>query len=96
MNAEQALQRLAHAGLVARERDGWRTTAKWQRALMKTVIEYREAADDLRLPVTYALVEVLGPKVPEDELKALVEAILPLEMQEEQDMEPELEGPRGP
>lgn len=94
MNPEQALQRLAHAGLVVQESGEWQTTEAWDRALMKAetkLVEYAEGVEDPRLPITYALVDVLGPDVPEAQLEAMVDAMLPLEMSEEDAMEPDLE-----
>lgn len=94
MNPEQALQRLAHAGLVVKDGGDWQTTETWDRALMKAeskLVEYAEAVEDPRLPITYALVDHLGPDVPEADLEAMVDAILPLEMSEEEAMEPEME-----
>lgn len=92
MDPEQALQRLAHAGIVERHGKAWRTTPKWERALMRAetrVVEYAEAADDARLPIGYALVDLLGANVPEQDLHAMVEAILPLELREESELEPD-------
>lgn len=94
MNPEQSLQRLAHAGIVERTGSEWRTTEKWDRALMKAetrLVEYAEAVEDPRLPISYALVDLLGPDVPESQLESMVDAMLPLEMREEAAMEPELE-----
>lgn len=94
MNPEQALQRLAHAGIVEQAGAEWHTTEKWDRAMMKAetkLVEYAEGVEDPRLPITYALVDLLGADVPEAQLESMVDAILPLEMREEQDMEPELE-----
>ena len=92
--SEPALRRLAEAGLVERRAEGWRTTSRWQRAFMRAearMLEDGDVADDPRLPITYALVDALGRRVPPAELGALVEALLPLELAEEAEMEPELE-----
>jgi hypothetical protein len=94
MDSEQALQRLHHAGLVERHGSAWRTTPTWERALMRAetrLLEYAEANDDPRLPIGYALVDVFGAQVPEAELAAMVEAVLPLELREEQELELEAE-----
>ena len=90
MDPEQALQRLAHAGLVEQRGGAWRTTPKWERAFMRAeerVLEFNEAHGDPRLPVGYALVDLLGPTVPDDELQDMVDAMLPLEMREEEELE---------
>jgi hypothetical protein len=92
MDPDQALQRLASAGIVQQQRGGWVTTPKWERALMKAevrMVEFAEGVDDARVPISYALVDILGPKLPERDLEALIDAILPLEMHEEEDLEPE-------
>lgn len=94
MNPEQALQRLSHAGIVQRAGAGWHTTELWERAIMRAeqkVVEYAEGAGDPRLPITYALVDLLGADVPEAQLQAMVDAMVPLEMREEAELVPELE-----
>lgn len=94
MNPEQALQRLAKAGLVEQDGAQWRTTEKWDRAFMRAeerLLEFDETPEDLRVPIGYALADVFGPKVPEEEFTALVEALLPLEVEAEEDMEPAVE-----
>jgi hypothetical protein len=92
MNPEQALQRLAHAGIVEQHGAAWRTTPTWERAFMRAeqrVLEFHEAIGDPRLPITYALLDVLGPQVAEADLQRMVDVLLPLEMREEQELEPE-------
>jgi hypothetical protein len=98
MNIEQCYQRLAHAGVLHEKRGHWQTTPAWDRALMKAearVLEFNEAVGEPRVPVMYALIDILGTKIPEAELKDLVEVLLPIEIAEEQAMEPEVEEP-GP
>lgn len=92
MDPEQALQRLASAGLVERQRNGWATTPKWERALMKAevrMVEFSEAVDDPRVPISYALVDIFGPRLPEQDLESLIDAMVPLEMHEEEELEPD-------
>ncbi|MCA1813500.1 MAG: hypothetical protein LC624_06070 [Halobacteriales archaeon] len=94
MQPEQALQRLTSAGLIEREGTGWVTTDKWERALMKAevrMVEFAEGVDDPRLPISYALVDVFGARLPEDDLEALIDAMVPLEMHEEGELELEEE-----
>ena len=92
MNIEQCYQRLSHAGILHEKRGHWQTTPTWERALMKAearVLEFNENVGEPRVPITYALLDVLGAKVPETELKDLVEVLLPIETAEEQEMEME-------
>ena len=94
MDPEQALQRLASAGVVQQQKGAWVTTPKWERALMKAevrMVEFAEGVDDPRVPISYALVDIFGTKVPEQELEALVDAMVPLEMHEEEELEMEEE-----
>jgi hypothetical protein len=94
MNPEQAIQRLARAGILEREGAAWRTTPVWQKALMRAeskVVDFEEGVDNPRLPIGYALVDIFGTKIPEPELEAMVEAILPLEIGEEEELEPDVE-----
>lgn len=62
------------------------------RAETKITVDYiGEAIEDPRIPVTYALLDLLGANVPEDDLKAFVDALVPLELDEEEALEPETE-----
>lgn len=95
MNIEQCYQRLSHAGILHEKRGHWQTTPLWERALMKAearVIEFNEAIDEPRVAVSYALVDILGPRVSEADLRDLVEVLLPIEAREEADMEMESAG----
>jgi len=79
---ESALDRLQADGLAAREGDVLRTTRKWQSAMARAALRLYEAGDpghDLRVPIVSALLEIYGPRVNDEELAALVEAMLPVE-----------------
>ncbi|HEV8360893.1 MAG TPA: hypothetical protein VGR28_10605 [Candidatus Thermoplasmatota archaeon] len=94
MNLEQCYQRLAHAGLLQEKRGHWQTTPTWERALMRAeakVIEFNETIGEPRVAITYALLDALGPDIAEEDLRDMVELLLPLEIAEEQEMEPETE-----
>jgi hypothetical protein len=80
---EPALRRLEVDGLAARTGDELRTTRKWQSAMARAALHLYEAGDpgdDLRVPIATALLEVYGSRVEDEDLCALVEAMLPLEM----------------
>lgn len=82
---ERALRRLEADGWLAREGDGGvlTTTRKWQGAMARTALRLYGAGDpghDLRVPIASALVEIYAARVPDEELAALVEAILPIEI----------------
>jgi hypothetical protein len=71
-------------GFLRREGDRTRTTARWQAAMARVALALQRAGapwKDLRLPIAAALLE-RHPDVPDDELAALVEAMLPVEEEE--------------
>lgn len=76
----EPLDRLVAAGLVRREGERTRTTARWQAAMARAALLLQRAGApmDLRLPVVAALLERF-PDEPEEPLAALVEAMLPIE-----------------
>jgi hypothetical protein len=81
-NLESALRRLQADGLATRDGDVLCTTRKWQRAMARAALRLYEARDpglDLRVPIASALLEIYGACVDDEELAALVEAMLPLE-----------------
>lgn len=91
--SERALDRLRDAGLVRDDDQGRpRTTRRWQAAMMRAVAKLmadgkgqdggEDDGSDLRVPIAWALVEVLGADVPDSELVDLVEAMLSIEQRE--------------
>jgi hypothetical protein len=81
-NLESALRRLQVDGLVVRDGDVLRTTRKWQSAMARAALRLYEAGDpghDLRVPIASALLEIYELSVGDEELAALVEAMLPVE-----------------
>jgi hypothetical protein len=79
------LSRLEADGVVRRDGDGHRTTRRWQSAMARAAFRLYAAGDDgsdLRLPVAFALVEIYGTVLPDAELAALVEHMLPIETRE--------------
>ncbi len=81
---EALLAVLAADGLVRREPDGWRTTPRWQASLARAAFGLQRANApwrDLRLPIAAALAEHY-PERSDEELAALVEAMLPVEERE--------------
>jgi hypothetical protein len=82
---EHALRRLEADGLVSHEGDGdvLVTTRRWQGAMARAALRLYGAGDpghDLRVPIATALVELYASRLPDEELAALVEAMLPLEI----------------
>ena len=68
-------------GLTRRDGDRTRTTPRWQAAMARAALRLqRDGApwQDLRLPVAAALLESY-PDASDEELAALVEAMLPVE-----------------
>lgn len=75
------LEPLIEDGLLRREGDRLRTTARWQAALARAAFSLQRAGApwrDLRLPIAAALAERYA-ELPDDELAQLVEALLPVE-----------------
>jgi hypothetical protein len=79
-----AVERLLADGLLRREGDRTRTTARWQAAMARAALGLqRQGAPwrDVRLPVVVALVERY-PDASDDEIADLVQALLPVEERE--------------
>jgi hypothetical protein len=78
----EATARLERAGLLRREGEGYRTTARWQGAMARAAARLLAEGDegkDLRVPVAHALVELFGADCPDDDLVRLVEVMTPIE-----------------
>jgi len=76
-----SLDRLVEDGLLRREGDRARTTARWQAALARAALRLQRAGapwKDLRLPIAAALLERYA-EASDEELAALVEAMVPVE-----------------
>jgi hypothetical protein len=76
----EPLERLLAEGLVRREGERTRTTARWQGAMARAALALQRAGApmDLRLPVVAALLERF-PAAGDEELAELVEVMLPIE-----------------
>jgi hypothetical protein len=74
-------EQLVDDGLIRREGDRPRTTARWQAAMARAALGLQRAEapwHDLRLPIAAALLERY-PAATDPELAALVEVMLPIE-----------------
>ena len=79
------LARLESDDLVRREEGDYRTTRRWQAAMARAAFRLYASGDDasdLRLPIAFALVEVYGSDVPDEDLALYVEHMLPIEAHE--------------
>ncbi len=68
-------------GLVRRDGDRARTTPRWQAAMARAALRLQRGGapwTDLRLPIVAALVEQY-PDASDEEVAALVEAVMPIE-----------------
>jgi hypothetical protein len=77
-----ALASLEKDGLLRRERDRYRTTRKWQSAMIRAAGKLYAAGDpgeDMRVPIATALVDIYGDTLPEDDIVRYIEALLPVE-----------------
>ena len=87
--AAELVDRLARDGLLRQEGKEHRTTRRWQSAMARAATMLAGAVrdggvpfDDVRLPITIALLE-LYPEIEDDEaLAALVETLVPIEARE--------------
>jgi hypothetical protein len=76
---DAARSRLEESGFIHWDGARWRTTRRWQGALSRAslrLIRDGEAREDLRIAVAAALIEGLGADLPDEELAALITAIL--------------------
>jgi len=82
---DEQLARLAADDLVRVEGGRYRTTRRWQGAMSRAawrLLQAKEPADDLRVPVVSALVEIYGSDISDGELVRLVEVMTPIEAAE--------------
>jgi hypothetical protein len=85
METSAAHERLAADGLIARVGATWRTTRRWQAAMMRAALRLQgadERGEDLRIPVALALLEIYGEVMDDEELCRLTVALLPIEQRE--------------
>jgi len=79
------LERLIADGLLRVEGTTHRTTRRWQGAMARAarhLVESGERNEDLRVPITFALIEIYGADCPDAELVELIDAIGPIEAAE--------------
>jgi hypothetical protein len=84
LTVEQALDRLVADGFLRRDGAAVRTTARFQAALARAAYALQRAEApwlDLRLPIAAALAAHY-PDLPDADLAAMVEALLPVEERE--------------
>lgn len=82
---ERALRRLIEDQLLSSDGAGApRTTRKLQSALARAALREYGSSDefDLRVPLASALVELYGLALPDEELVAMIDALLPIEAAE--------------
>jgi hypothetical protein len=77
-----ALARLASDGFVERTEHTWKTGRRFQRAMARAAARLYadgDPGDDLRMPITLALIDLYGDAIDDDALAAFIEAMLPIE-----------------
>ena len=89
MCEKDILERLLDEGVLIEKPDHrYRTTRKWQSAMARAAFRLMRhpaeaiADDDLRLPILYALDELVGTRATDDELASMAETLLPIEAAE--------------
>ena len=85
METRAALERLAADELIRETEGRWRTTRRWQAAMMRAarrLSDEGDRGDDLRVAVAAALLELYGDALDDSEVSRLVVAILPIEQRE--------------
>ena len=79
---QQALRRLTADGLIERDGGVLRTTRKWQGAMARAALHLYntgDESDDLRVPIAYALLQLYGDSLSDEELVACVTGMLPIQ-----------------
>lgn len=82
---DDLLAELASRGLLRTVDGRPRTTARWQAAMSRAALRLMslgDPGDDLRLPITVALLDVYGDSLSAEGLARRVEALLPIEARE--------------
>ena len=81
----EALAKLEADGLLRRDGAEYRSTRRWQSAMARAAFHLFGAGDtgnDLRTPIAYALVELYGSDISDEEIAKLVIAMAPVEARE--------------
>ena len=81
----EALAKLEADGLLRRDGAEYRSTRRWQSAMARAAFHLFGAGDtgnDLRTPIAYALVELYGSDISNEEIAKLVIAMAPVEARE--------------
>ncbi|MBV8759994.1 MAG: hypothetical protein JO257_22070 [Deltaproteobacteria bacterium] len=81
----ETLARLVHDGVLRVEDGEPHTTRRWQAAMARAALILRDAkapADDLRLPIALALVQLYGEQADEFLVADFVAELLPIELAE--------------
>ena len=84
------LARFEADGLLRREGNEYRTTRRWQTAMARAAFHLYGAGDpgdDLRTPIAYALLELYGNELSDDEIATYVAVMAPVEAAE---LDPEI------
>jgi len=79
------MNRLLSEGLISTESGKARTTRRFQGAMARAAARLYgldQGEEDLRVPLSLALLDVCGDKLSDQELAALVEVMLPIEVAE--------------
>ena len=81
----EILRQLESGGCIERVpgTERWQTTRRWQGAMARAAAGFLAlgaASDDLRIPIVHALLDLIGPDIPDDELIAIVAVMLPIEL----------------
>lgn len=82
---EAVIARLAREGILRREGERWRTTPRWQAAMMraaKQLLERGEKNEDLRVPMAHALEELYKGQLTDREMIDFVTVLAPIEERE--------------
>lgn len=81
----RALAKLEADGLLRRDGTEYRSTRRWQSAMARAAFHLfgaGDSGDDLRTPIAYALVELYGRDISNEEIAQLVMAMAPVEARE--------------
>jgi hypothetical protein len=83
-NGDDWVTRFAADGLLHRENGRLRTTRRWQAAMARAALLLAKNDDgrDLRVPIAFALIDLYGDALVNEQLVQAIRTMLPIEYEE--------------
>ena len=82
MHQNLAIKRLQNARIIEISASGTKSTRRWQAAMARAALDLlarNDPSEDIRVPITYALLQLYGNTISDNDLFDLVTAMLPIE-----------------